>query len=574
MVTRFEEELGHGRTQEEALETALVFTGQGICTGALTTAGAFLAMSITNFRGIQEMGVICGGGLLVCLVPMMTLLPALLLRKGGARLHPHARRHGHGPAADADSRARIENVWLKRPRLVATLTGGLCVAAAIPLAQVFFDYNLLNMQSESLPSVIYEKRLINAVGRSALFGVIMTDSLPEAYALESRLTNLPSVASAELGGVTGLTGYLTEDSTRKRELVVQIQQEVASIRFAPPDPAPPALQELSTTLWTLYGYLELAVAELRKEPSADSTNLVAGLKAAGQAIVEFRRELLLGDPAANARQVGAFQTALFRDIHDMFQVLRDQDSRSSLTVVDLPDVLKKRVVGLTGKYLVQVFPKGDGWRRDVQHDFIREVRTVSPKVTGTPVQLYEYTTLLKNSYQEAALYSLAAIVLLVWLHFRSLGCVVLALLPVGIGTLWMTGLMGLFDIPFNPANVMTLPLVIGIGVTNGIHVLNRFSEERTPSILARSTGKAVIVSGLTTIVGFGSLMLAKHNGIASLGFIMAVGTATCMIAGVTFLPALLNLMGSRGVQMIRPSGDNALPPAGSRGTDANKTNLN
>src|SRR5438105_7234623 len=101
--------------------------------------------------------------------------------------------------------------------------------------------------------------------------------------------------------------------------------------------------------------------------------------------------------------------------------------------------------------------------------------------------------------------------------------------------------MGTFGIPLNPANIMTLPLVIGIGVTNGIHILNRFAEEQTSSILARSTGKAVLVSGLTAIAGFGSLALGKHRGIQSLGYVMSAGLATCMIAGLTFLPALLTL---------------------------------
>jgi hypothetical protein len=118
--------------------------------------------------------------------------------------------------------------------------------------------------------------------------------------------------------------------------------------------------------------------------------------------------------------------------------------------------------------------------------------------------------------------------------------------------------MGAFGIPFNPANIMTLPLVIGIGVTNGIHILNRFAEERNPGILAKSTGKAVFVSGLTAIAGFGSLMLAKHQGIRSLGYVMSLGVALCMIAGLTLLPAVLNLWAPwRGSTTKRPSGDNA-----------------
>jgi predicted RND superfamily exporter protein len=179
-------------------------------------------------------------------------------------------------------------------------------------------------------------------------------------------------------------------------------------------------------------------------------------------------------------------------------------------------------------------------------------------VTGTPVQLLEYTTLLKRSYEEAAVYSLIAIAILVFLHFRSLGSVILALLPVAIGSLWLGGVMGWFHIPLNPANIMMLPLIIGIGVTNGIHILNRFAEEQTPSILAKSTGKAVLVSGLTTIAGFGSLALAKHRGIESLGYVMATGVATCMIAGLTFLPAVLNLlMQMRSQKKNRPNADNA-----------------
>jgi uncharacterized protein len=187
-----------------------------------------------------------------------------------------------------------------------------------------------------------------------------------------------------------------------------------------------------------------------------------------------------------------------------------------------------------------------------------------PVITGTPVQLLEYTTLLKNSYLTAAWYSLAAIAVMVFFHFRSLTAVVLALIPVGIGTLWLTGWMGWRGVPFNPANIMTLPLAIGIGVTNGIHILNRYAEERTPSILARSTGKAVLVSGLTAIAGFGSLMLAKHRGIHSLGIIMSMGIAMCMIAGLTFLPALLNLI-ARWRPLIeneKPSASNASPTPG------------
>jgi hypothetical protein len=198
-----------------------------------------------------------------------------------------------------------------------------------------------------------------------------------------------------------------------------------------------------------------------------------------------------------------------------------------------------------------VRPKKDVWDRENQREFLEQLRQVDPNATGTPVQLYEYTSLLRKSYEEAARYSLAAISLLVLIHFRSLVSLILTLVPVALGSLWLGGFMGYFGVPFNPANIMTLPLVIGIGVTNGIHILNRFAEEPHPSIMATSTGKAVLVSGLNTIAGFGSLMVAKHQGIASLGAVMAIGTAMCMVASLTVLPAVLNLLNQFGWSMTK-----------------------
>jgi len=274
-------------------------------------------------------------------------------------------------------------------------------------------------------------------------------------------------------------------------------------------------------------------------------------------IAEFRRNLVAAadrEPEACAKQLALFQSALFQDIQDTLNSLRTQAGRGRLTAADLPAALRSRFVGVSGKFQLMVYPRKDVWQRVHQEEFIRELRAIDPDVTGTPVQVYEYTELLRKSYIEAAWYSLAAISLMVLIHFRKLKMLVLALLPVVIGTLWMAGFMGWAGIPFNPANIMTLPLVIGIGVTNGIHILNRFAEEADARIFTKSTGKAVLVSGLTTIAGFGSLILARHQGIQSLGYVMAAGTAACMVAGLTFLPALLGLSLRRNADRKQPSG--------------------
>ena len=549
LITRYEEELRHGRSERVALEKAMVNTGLGIFTGAFTTAGAFFAMRASGFKGIQEMGVICGGGLLVCLVPMMTLLPALLLRGRQNRLdHELGGTLESQAAIGVDKRARLENLWLHRPAITIALTLALSVLALAPAWKVRFDYNLLHMQSAGLPAVIFQDKLIASSSKSVLFGVVMANSLTEATQLINAITNLPAVAS-----VDSMVQYLAEDPSQKLTQLSQIKRLTSEIEFRRVDAGPVKVGELSQSLWSLQGYLRLASDAVRTEEPL----LYRQLGSLRAAVTQLSNRLLIGDRASTSEKLAQFQKALFDDVRETFMAIQNQDDSGRMTAQDLPEALRKRFVGVTGKYLIQVYPKKDVWERGPQEELIRQLRSVDPRTTGTPVQLYEYTGLLKKSYEEAARYSLGAIAILVFLHFRKISCVVLALLPVAFGALWMVGLMGLLGIPFNPANIMTLPLIIGIGVTNGIHILNRFAEEQHPNILAKSTGKAVLVSGLTTVAGFGSLMLAQHQGIKSLGCIMSIGVTTCMFVGLTFLPAVLNALHDRGWTIKKTQRDNA-----------------
>jgi hopanoid biosynthesis associated RND transporter like protein HpnN len=548
LITRYEEELRRGRSERLALEKAMVNTGMGIFTGAFTTAGAFFAMAGTDFKGIQEMGIICGGGLLVCLVPMMTLLPVLLLRGQQNILdHELGPKLDQQAALEVDKRARIENLWLRRPVtviLVILAVSGLALRAG---RHVRFDYNLLHMQSAGLPAVIFQDKLIESSTKSVLFCAVVANSLTEATNLAAAITNLPSVLSVDSMGE-----YLTEDQTGKLAWLGKIKKVAAEIQFAPLDTRPADVRELTQTLYALHGYCGLAIADVKDDPE-----LREKLLALRRAIHALSQRMVLDNREAVAEKLAEFQQALFKDVRETFEAIKNQDDSDRLRPQDLPEALRNRFVGVHGKYLLQVYPKKNIWERKEQEEFIRDLRAIDKQVTGTPVELLEYTTLLKNSFQQAAFYSLIAIAILVFIHFRSLSCVVLSLLPVGFGFIWMVGLMGLGDVPFNPANIMTLPLVIGIGVTNGIHILNRFAEEQHPSILARSTGKAVLVSALTAIAGFGSLILAEHRGIRSLGLIMATGIATCMIVGLTFLPAILNLLNRRGWTIQKTQCDNA-----------------
>ena len=542
LVSRYEEELISGVAPETAIKSALENTGQGILTGALTTAFAFLAMLLTDFRGIQEMGIITGGGMILCLIPMITLLPIWLI---------HGRRNSLVPAEIPNSnkdhkvstplRARLENSWLSRPRRsvgIIVLLSVLCIPAAY---KVTFDYNLLNMQSENLPAVTWEGKLIQSASKSVLYAAIMTDDLQSSRDLEDKIKALDCVSK-----IDSMTSVLsdpnhpvTEETQEKLELAREIQSALSGLAFSIPSQEPISIEDLSRTLWSFQGYLGSA-ADRTSSSQVEMRYLSQTLAKLKKTVIELRKQLFekrLGQSSAD--RVLAFQSRFLNEIRETFEALKQQNLSAPMVVVDLPDFLRSRFIGKTGKHLIYVYPKKNIWNRENQEEFVQALRTIAPNVTGTPIQLYEYTTLLKTSYENAALYALGIIIVLAGIKFRKFTDILLCLTPALFGFTWMLGLMGLLQIPFNPANIMTLPLVVGIGVTNAIHILGRYREDGSVELFSGSSGKAVLVSGLTTIAGFGSLMTAEHQGIASLGAMMSLGTLACMLAALIALPSIL-----------------------------------
>jgi hopanoid biosynthesis associated RND transporter like protein HpnN len=549
LIFRYEEALCQGHTRRVAIAKALGYTGVGVVTNALTIAGAFGFMALTDFKGMQEMGVIAGAGVILCLIPMLTLLPLLLVRGEPDQPDPLAMqakpsrpdvlgvflpfrwdRH-RAKVRRHLRRARMEPPYLKHPWLMVLGGAAFTLFMVHQSSKVQFDYNLLDLQSRGLPSVRMQKQLIRSGSESLLYCAVIADSLPQAVEWERRIKQLPSVAR-----VISLVNYLTEDQERKLALVRQIKRELAAIPVPELDTRPIDLLSLNQTLYSLSGYLGQAIAKQRSDPA-----VAERLRSLGSSVTRLRRLTTTYLPST-AAELTAFQQRLYAGLYETLALIQQQDDRQRLRPEDVPAFLRDSFIDRSGKFLLQVYPREDVWRRDMQDKFIRELRMVDPNVTGSPVQFYEYTSRLKQNVERAALYAAGIVALLVFLHFHRFSSVLLALLPVALGFCWMLGLMGWLGISFNPVNIGSLILVIGIGVTNGVHILNRFAEEPQPNILARSTGKAVLVSALNTMAGFGSLLVAQHQGIASLGGVMALATGTCVVASLAFLPAVLTLL--------------------------------
>jgi uncharacterized protein len=221
------------------------------------------------------------------------------------------------------------------------------------------------------------------------------------------------------------------------------------------------------------------------------------------------------------------------------RILQDASTPELPQVSDLPESVVSRFVGKTGHYLLQVYSKANIWEVGPMGQFVRDVRTVDHEATGNPLQVYEASREMKRSFEQAAWYALLVIVPVVLIDFRRLNHALLAALPMGLGLLQTLGFMGLFDIPLSPANMIVLPLMLGLGMDTGINLIH---EMRCQGRKYRGAGNAVlvavVVNSLTTMVGFGALMIANHRGLQSLGRVLTISMGFSILNSL-LLPNLL-----------------------------------
>lgn len=496
---RYQEERSHGLEPLPAMERTMATTGVENFTGALTTSTAFLALQFTHFRAASQLGLISGLGVMLAFVAMATFLPAFLflIDRGG-------------PVKPRPKLLLSTERWLgERPRgiLVAALVFSVWCAFYVP--RIGFDYNLLHMQVADAPALKAEKLSQRLTGHTSLIAFSLADDRAEAMDMVEKLRRLPSVESVEC--VASLLPA--------RDSGPEVERLTRALQALPLPPRPP--QRTGAELQ--------ALEPLFREfpPSAHSEELRATLRGLGPGRIE--------------EGVQGFEKALFDDLRDSLTLLKTQKSRPPISLDDLPDTLKKRNLGRTGKFLIRIYPRGDAWERPVLEVFVREVQAVDPHVTGSPVLIYRYLGELTRAYSVSWRNALAVICLILLVHFRSLKLAGLALFPKLLGVLWMLGLMGVAGVQFNPANFMALQLTLGIGLVFGVHVIHN----PRGLLFEHSTGPAVALSALCTVAGYGTLMLASHRGIASLGFVMAVGVLANLVAAVVVLPALLRSL--RGV---------------------------
>lgn len=525
LLYRYAEERAHGAASFQALERTLVSGGQENLVGALTTSVAFYALYFTSFRSAGELGLITGTGVLLCFLSMITVLPALLM------LQERGERTSRAPAplAHMDDLGKIEEWLHERPYFILLASFAFTVYSLTLVPYIPFDYNLLHMQPRNADAIRVEGYLQKA-GYSTLYAISVARTPEEAARLTAAFQALPTVSRVE-----SVASLLPSSIQQKQPVVEALTRLAKELKLPSPAEERSAAQllELSARFKAMKASLDAALPLIRGEESRQLVKLLNRLQS----------DLERMGPGAVEEGISAFEERLVEDLKLQLGVLKAQEPGVPNLLEGLPGPLKLRSVGKSGVLAIRIFPRGDAWEREPLERFVKQIQAVDPEVTGTPVLIYFYLEELRHAYNVSGRNALIVICVLLLVHFRSVKRAGLALFPKLLGIVWMLGVMGTLGIDFNAANFMALPLTLGIGLIFGVHVLQQSDQPR--SLFQGSTGPAILLSGLTTIIGFATLLAANHRGVASLGLVMAVGVGANLVTSVVVLPALLQVIRGR-----------------------------
>jgi hopanoid biosynthesis associated RND transporter like protein HpnN len=513
VLLRYRELAARGATTQAALVETMRGVGSSLALCSVTTAAGFYSFIPTTFSGVSELGLIAGTGVFFGLFASVTLLPALVAWFGDGK---------SGEAAATWIDPRFLEPLARRPRAVLAMTGLALVASLAVLPRVTFDSNPIHLRDPDSESVATLLELA-AGGEAELLNLVavVPDGVAAREAAEA-LRALPEVAR-----VVTVDQLVPGEQEEKLALLADLELLLGA-DFAALDRAP---------------FDEPAIDRALAALDAAAADAAGGsLHAATSAL----RASLRGMPSeARAARLRALDEALTGDLPAELGRLSTALTAAPFTRAALPSALADRWLGTDGRELVEIAPAEDVSDNGAAARFIAAVRGVVPNATGLPVVYQEASATVVGAFERALVYAFAMVSVIIWLVLRRVRDTLLVLMPIALSAIVTAALTVLVDMPFNYANIIALPLLVGIGVDNGIHVVHRMRHEPAERLFGTSTMRAVLASGLTTVASFGNLAFSSHVGTASMGVLLALGLAASMAATLIALPAWLKLTAPR-----------------------------
>lgn len=520
---RYADLLREGSTHAAALEEAAKSVGGSLVVCTITTAIGFFAFLPTDYRGVAELGLITGVGLIIILFLTLTLFPALMTRV--FHVDPEQLRSRRLRFGAAPSRLVARHAPAIR---MAALVIGVLALALVP--RLRFDANIVAMRDPGTESVqTFNDLLADAGTASPWYANSVVENLEQADQLKTRMQQLEVVDRS----IT-LSDYIPDQQEEKLEILSDLSLLMGP-RGAGAGAGPPAQS------------VEQQVAALRRLHDL----LLEASQAAGSSLLAASMLDLtgkLGDFLDQIDRDEAPEQALARLDEILLSTLPEQIDRlhrgldaSAITMEVLPKRLVRRLLAPDGRARVQTFPNENLEDHEAFTRFVSAVQSVDPNVTGIAVNLVEFARTTQRAFRQAIATAVAVIAGILWLLWRRPRDMLLVLAPLTLAGLVTAAIMVLIDLPLNFFNVVVVPLLLGAGVDSGIHLVEQ-SRRRKPEeidVLGTTTARAVLFSALTTITSFGTLGFSSHVGLSGLGILLTVGMSLTVICNLVVLPALL-----------------------------------
>ncbi|HQX13231.1 MAG TPA: MMPL family transporter [Nitrosomonas sp.] len=524
---RFEEFKNTAKSDLEAIASTGDDMGQALLVCAITTAIGFYAFMPTAYRGVAELGLISGTGMLISFLVTMTLLPAL------QRFFPMPAEK----SASSDVLKpinKILNFAGHSKKLILTSTVIAIIAASIAIPHIRFDYNLLNMNNPHAESVTTFQELLKNPDDSPWHIEILADNLTELKQLKERLEKLSQVKT-----VVSILDLVPENQQEKVELITEMAMTIGPISFSAtqhPDSKRYTLEQQLAALEKLLAQLTVFIKE---QPNHAA---ITSIETLSESLSKLKVSLSQ-DNHSNQEKEQLLQTLE----NDLLSLLPESIKRLQLalsaepfTQETLPAAFSLHWYSQDDFYRLSVYPTENINDNDALRRFVRAVQQIAPTATGVPVISLEAGEAVVDAFIHAFSLALIGVVVTLLLMLRSIKYTLLALTPLLLATLFTGALTVLLDLPFNFANIIALPLLLGTGIDSSLHMVHRSrNQSMDNNLLHSNTARAVYYSALTTLVGFGSLFLSTHQGTASMGLLLTIGLSTTLICVLVILPALL-----------------------------------
>jgi hopanoid biosynthesis associated RND transporter like protein HpnN len=495
------------------LREALLLTGDRVATplvlAACATAAGFMSFLPTNYRGVSELGLIAGVGMLIAFATSMTLLPALLYL-----LNPPSepRPLGYPTLAPIDR-------FMERHRVPVIVGTVLTLLVASPLLYwLRFDFNPINLRNPNVESVATFLDLRNdpATGVNAI--QVLTPSLSEADVLAANLRTLPEVSRT-----LTLASFIPNGQDEKLSIIQNAATELQ------PSLNPAEMIRPPTDTENIAALNRLAKSLTRVASGQDGNGANAAMRLGGALLALANADHMMREKA---------EVAFIPPLNTALNELRGLISVQRVTLQNLPSELVHQWMTADGRARLEVSPKGDPNDNEILRSFARAVLAVEPNAVAGPISILESGRTILTAFIEAGIWALLSIAILLWIALRRIGDVLLTLIPLllaGVLTLEICVLIGL---PLNFANIIALPLLLGVGVAFKIYYIMAWREGQV-NLLQSVLTRAVMFSAATTATAFGSLWLSSHPGTSSMGKLLALSLICTLAAATLFQPVLM-----------------------------------